>query len=460
MKLTGFISGDVYEAFYPVNLFFLPQAWSGQPGLVGTPGLKIWCDLAVDTPVRGMVVMGDYVYAATDTTVYRIDSGATATACTGALLTSSGPVQMVHNGTYVMLVDGTYGYYISGTTLTQITDTDFPTPVGLAYQDNYFFVVQKDSGRMWSSALNDPSDWDSTDYTSPGGSPDYTLQVVSDHRELIAFGEDSVEIFVNTANANGFPFTRREGSTMEIGLGASLSPAKIDNSVFFLANDWTVRRIADYVPKVISPPALSAMFAGFETKSDARAYTYRDRGNSFYVLSFPTENCTYVYNAATNLWHQWSSGDSGGRHRSECFCEFAGKNLVGDYDVGKIYELSADTYKDDGVTIVSTRTSPPVYDDDQRNLFWHRIQVVFKSGVGLATGQGSDPQAMMRYSDDGGRTWSNERWASFGAIGENTYRTIWRRCGKGRNRVVQVSISDPVERVMVSANAEIERGTA
>jgi hypothetical protein len=74
--------------------------------------------------------------------------------------------------------------------------------------------------------------------------------------------------------------------------------------------------------------------------------------------------------------------------------------------------------------------------------------------VGLVVGQGNDPQAMLRWSDDGGHTWSNEHWKSMGAIGQYGYRTIWRRLGmtqKLRDRVYEVSGTDPVKIAIMGA---------
>jgi hypothetical protein len=75
--------------------------------------------------------------------------------------------------------------------------------------------------------------------------------------------------------------------------------------------------------------------------------------------------------------------------------------------------------------------------------------VVFEPGVGLATGQGADPQAMLRWSNDGGATWSNENWRSIGKGGEYRARAIWRSLGRARDRVYELTVTDPVKRVIV-----------
>ena len=62
--------------------------------------------------------------------------------------------------------------------------------------------------------------------------------------------------------------------------------------------------------------------------------------------------------------------------------------------------------------------------------------------------QGANPQVMLRFSDDGGHTWSNEHWASMGKIGQYYRRVFWRRLGmtlKLRDRVYEISGTDPVK---------------
>ncbi len=72
------------------------------------------------------------------------------------------------------------------------------------------------------------------------------------------------------------------------------------------------------------------------------------------------------------------------------------------------------------------------------------LQLDMEVGLGLATGQGSDPQVMMRWSDDGGKTWSNEYMRSAGKQGEYKKRIIWRRLGRGRDRIFEFVVSDPI----------------
>jgi hypothetical protein len=97
---------------------------------------------------------------------------------------------------------------------------------------------------------------------------------------------------------------------------------------------------------------------------------------------------------------------------------------------------------------------------DLQRQFFEELQIQFEPGVGLnpQLGQGENPQAMLRWSNDGGSTWSNEHWVSIGRQGQYTNRAIWRRLGWARDRIFEVVVSDPVKAVIVSANLKASAG--
>jgi hypothetical protein len=194
--------------------------------------------------------------------------------------------------------------------------------------------------------------------------------------------------------------------------------------------------------------------------SDAVAYTYRLEGHEMYVVTFPSIDITWVYDLTTKVWHKWLSWDSQTgyhRHRSNCGAFFGNVYLVGDYENGKIYQLNNEVYTEDGNTIRRLRRCPHLVTDLQRQ-FFAEMQIQFQPGVGLQTGQGYDPQAMLRWSSDGGSTWSNEHWVTIGKVGKYNNRAIWRRLGWSRDRIYEVAVSDPIKAVIVSANLKAEGG--
>jgi hypothetical protein len=131
------------------------------------------------------------------------------------------------------------------------------------------------------------------------------------------------------------------------------------------------------------------------------------------------------------------------QHRGSCHVFFDKKHLVGDRETNQIYQMSLGTYSDDGDPMVRKRVSQ--HYDGEKSLVTHaQLELDMEVGVGLTTGQGSDPQIMMKYSDDGGNTYSSELWRTLGALGNYKTRVKWNKLGRSRDRVYSLEVSDPV----------------
>lgn len=437
------------EGTYPVNLFWQAELDDGKPGYLGTPGLTL--EKVIDASlgeIRGMHDMvGGYLFVVCKSSVYRYKDG-TLTTCSGSLLTLSGRVQIVNNGTQLMIIDTLYGYYITGTTVTRITDTDFPIPSSLTYQDGYGIITEKDTGKFFISGLYDFSTWDALDYATAERMPDNARAVISDHAELMIFGDDSTEPYYNSGAAS-FPFERIAGGFIEKGIGAAQSPAKGDNTVFWFSNARQVLKAAGIggSPQVVSTRQIDLHFQHMTTVSDAFGFCI-DLGGTWYVLTFPTESETWCFNTVTSRWHQWSSYPYSGthlRHRANCYCYHSGKHLIGDFENGSIYRVDIDAYSDYG-NMIRAQVVLPSIEKAGRWIYHNRLELEIKNGVGLVTGQGSEPQIMLDWSDTGQRTWSSEHWRSMGKIGEYRKAVTWNGLGRAKKRQYRATITDPVER--------------
>ena len=458
-------AGGAYETFSKnlnaqecVNFFAHIDQEGGvsKLSLRGTPGLKEWCDTGHYAEARGAIAFNSCAYVVVGNTVYQVTDGALSTACTPVLETNSGTVSMATNGPQLMIVDGVSGYIVTGTTVTKITDEGFVHyPQTVTSQDTYFLVTYENSDYV---AISDPTDgtsWDSTQEFTAQGSPDNILSVISDHRDVFALGEETVEVYYNSGDDP--PFTRRPGSTQEIGIGAKHSVAQVDNTLFFLTNKYQVVRYEGNNPVAKSTRSIDYQIAQYETKSDAIGMGITIEGNAFYVLTFPSANQTWSYNAASGFWQKLTSYPNEERWRGNCYVYFDGKHIVGDYENGKLYELDFDTFTDNSELIRRIRTAAAVKSDG-KNTFHHQLEIFFEAGKGLITGQGSDPMAMLQYSDDGGHTWSSELWRSAGKIGKYEWRAVWNRLGRSRQRNYKLIVTDPIKWVITGANLEVEVG--
>lgn len=437
-----------------VNMYLeiVPDKDKTQAVAYGTPGLTLFADLG-DTPFRCLHSLGDYVYGVHRGTFYQITNAGIATA-KGTLLTTTGRCGIENNGLQIMVVDGTYGYTytIATDTFAQITYADFPGADTVAFNDGYFIVNKPSSGQFFLSGLYNGTTWDALDFATAESNPDNLVAVVADHGELILLGDVSTEFWSNTGSID-FPYTRMTGAAVEWGLAARWSVAKFDNSLIWLAKnrmgEVQVVRLSGYQPQRVSTFDIENIINGYSTVSDATGFSYLHNGHPFYQINFPTGGESLIYDGASNCWSKMVSHGMT-RHRAEIATYFLSRTIVSDSSNGRLYNIDGDVYTENGEEIVAEITTKHGTNGLER-VFCAALQVDLEAGVGLATGQGSDPQIMMQISKDGGHTWGPERWRSMGKIGEYKARARWLRCGSARDFVFKLRISDPVKRVILGA---------
>lgn len=441
-----------------INLYVVLDNEGGkeQAALYGTPGLKEFGDSGDGTAVRMLYVLNGELFTVIGDTLYLVSSDGTTFTDKGTLDGSVGYLWVEDNGTQMMIVDNGdgAGYIYSNLSFAKITDEDFPIATGLAYQSGLFVVNQKDTDSFFISGSYDGTTWNALDFASAEGSPDKTRTLISDHLELWIFGEKTTEVWFDVGDAD-FPFRRR--TFIETGIGAVGSVAKIENSVYWFSNRKQIVRAPGYRDEVISTRQIDYQIGTYDVTSDAIGFTYTQNGGIFYELTFPTENITWVYDETTGLWCQRLSYPSNGRHRTNCVVLFNKKILVGDYENSKIYEQDIETYTDNSEEIRKVRTCQTI-NADRDYVKLNKFEIEFEAGVGLTSGQGSDPQAMLRWSDDGGHKYSNEHWRSMGKKGKRRHRARWNKQGRTRNRIYELVITDPVKTVILGAYLTARRG--
>jgi len=481
-----------------VNLFpeIVPEAGKEPAFLNRAPGLRL-LTTAGDGPVRGLWTYGGVAYIVSGDKLYSMAGFGTPVVI--GTVSGTGPVSMVDNGTQLFIACGGPSYIYNNSTgaFGPITDPDFPGALTVGYLDGYFVFIEPNSQKVWVTTLLDGTSIDPLDFASAEGSPDNLVSMIVDHREAWLFGTNSVEVYYDAGNAD-FPLQRIQGAYNEIGCAATFSVAKLDNGLFWLGADargqGIVYRSQGYSGQRISTHAIEYAIAQYGNISDAIAYTYQQEGHSFYVLTFPSANATWVYDVSTQAWHERAGFDNGSftRHRSNCQMTYNSEVVVGDYENGNLYAFDLDVYADNG-NVQKWLRSWRALATGQNNLkrtAHHSLQLDCESGVGLSGSDytdptylitesgffittesgdflisyegsetvGVDPKAMLRWSDDGGHTWSNEHWSPMGKIGVYQHRVFWRRLGmtlKLRDRVYEVSGTDPVKIAIMGAELHL-----
>lgn len=475
-------AGERCVNLYPERIEAQTGSNPAQAYLVAVPGYSTFATLPT-SPVQHMAVAHNgRLFVLSGWHLYEVAADGTA-ADRGELWPQSTTAEFssADNGNQLLLVnDGAAWLY---TYASQSLERTFPEdPVSCAFIDGYFLTLKKNSRKFQISGLLDGMTWDGLDFALAEGAGDNLVAIFADHRELWAFGATRTEVYYNSGNAD-FPFERLPGGFIEHGCAAAQSVVKLDNSLVWLGGDsrgagmcW---RANGYTPQRISNHAVEWLWSQYDRIDDAVAYAYQETGHQFYVIHFPSARptrimadglpsvgyagATWVYDAATSLWHEraYLNPTTGveGAHRGRYHAFVYGKHIIGDYTSGALYEQAADTYSFAGTPRRWLRSAPYVTNEG-RMMRYDSLEVQMLSGQGLATGQGIDPLIWLEQSNDGGFNWGVSLQASMGKIGETTYRARWRRLGRSRRRAFRVWGSDPVNTVLLDAWAEVRPGVS
>jgi hypothetical protein len=436
---------DTQSSARLVNTFAeaTPQGAKGPVTLRRAPGILPFTTCG-SGPGRGLHVMKGALYAVSGAQLYRVGSAADVTAL-GAIAGIT-PVSMADNGTQLAIIASGLGYvFASG--LASITDPDFTSRHAgpCDFLDNFLLLVEENSGRFFCSDLADFTNYDALDFATAEGAPDDLLTIKVDHRAALLVGTDTSELWeLDTSNGAGFPLTRIANGFIEIGGAAKSGICKQDNSVHWIANDRTFRRLVGATPVRTSQHGVERAWRKYARVDDASCVPYTLDGHLCVVVNFPSAAATWVLDCTTNEWHEregyrTSAWDVSGIVK--CY----DKLFVQRASTGEIGILDAQTYTEWNNTLRAEWAYQPIYAQGN-GVQLHRLEMGLETGVGLLSGQGSDPRILLELSRSGGRegTFKSFGSRSMGAQGKFKTRVHWDGLGSGNNTVIRASLSDPV----------------
>lgn len=427
---------------------------------LGTPGLKIFTTLPTG-PVRGGCnALGRCFFANQDQFVELAKDGTQT--IRAAIAFGNDPVSIAVSNTQLLIISAlhAYCYSLSTNAITEVTGSLAGQPIKAEFSDGYFIVIFQNSNKFQMSALLDGTTWPGIQVNAVSVFPENINSIIVNHRELWIMGYRHIQPYQDTGTTEIFDVI--PGALIEKGSGATFGPCRLDNSVFWVDEDErgsrSVWRSQGYTPQRVSTHAIEVDLSTYASISGLVTYAYQDDGHLFYVIYVPGAPWSWVFDVAEGLWHkraEWVK-DAWVAHYSWNHVFAFGKHLVGDWNSGNIYEIDRDFLDDNGTQILRLRRSPTVIDEMQW-IYHAELTVDFDTGQGpqppLLDGSGNPrpPQGMLRWSDNRGKTWSNEHWTSLGFAGQYNTRAIWRRLGRSRYRTYEFSISDPIKVAIVDA---------
>ena len=173
------------------------------------PGLALFAASGAQTGFRGAILVDNTIYAAWSGKVTRFDSAAAETVLTGTL-TGTEKVFWARNNKatpdVVCVAPGTGAFTVTTAAVSSFADVDVGAPNSVCFMDGYFIFSAGD-GTLTASALNDIT-ISTLDRTKAQSKPGGLSRVVAFNGQLVAMGPAFGEVYSNTANPTGFPFTR------------------------------------------------------------------------------------------------------------------------------------------------------------------------------------------------------------------------------------------------------------
>jgi len=420
-------------------------------------GYDAFATLSADagTEIRAMLALTSAkLYVVSGRFVYLVDQTGASSTLGG--MPVEGFVSMARNraaATQIAIVCNGLYYKIQDDTLTQMEDPDLPSPTSVCNLNGYF-IFQLSDGRLFSSELDDTNVL-ATDFAAASTKPDGGVIAWVRGQELMSGGTDSIEVWADQGG-EAFPLGRvtnikRAEDGRDIGVKSAASVAES----FFVGSDNTVRVINGYQAQRISTHYLERLIEAETDPTVIRGFSWVSAGHTFYAVT--GTNWTYCFDSSTGLWHERRTyGRENWRVNSAA--QFGNRVIFGDDTTGALYEMSADTYSDAGAEMVMEIHTPNVHAEPYRvrhNALF--IDVVPGVGVVSTNATIANPQIMLDYSDDGGATFSTQRFATMGAAADRLRRVRFNRLGVSRNRIYRLSISAAVARTLIGLSLDMDK---
>lgn len=428
--------------------------------LLRTPGRQVFATLPEGKVPNGFTVNGRTFFAVSN--LYEVNANGQVTNRGSLGAQPLTPTIMTANETQLVILNNGNLYVLTLATnvLIAVNMAQFNGPIAqIAFCDGYILASIQNSHTFQQSNLEDATTWQGLNIATISYFPDNIVSMSVIYRVPWFFSTKRAIGYYNSGA--GFPvFIPIQGAQVEHGSGAAFSIIQAADTLLWLEQDengtMVARRMDGYNATRVSTHAVELAWQQFAETNDAVGWSYQENGHYFAVWYFPTANATWAYDitesreAEIPLWHQrgfWV-GASGQyiADRAMCHTFNFGMHLVGDWASGQIYHLNSAFLDDAGNLIRGWRRTPTLIEENKWAYF-DQIEFVLPTGLPSTFTDGNGiarpPQVMLRWSNDGGRTWSNEYKLSVGLTGEYNKRVIKRMLGRGRKRLWDVTWTDP-----------------
>lgn len=425
--------------------------------LYPSPGIISQVDLGTTELRRGQIEFDDKLYTVSNQTLYRIDRELvegkpvyTEIALGTINLSTTGlsPVSMAHNLTQIcIVVPGEFIFiFTEEEGIQNVTQAfldaydvipDLKSPNAVVFWDSFFVFTTEQF--IHTSDSEDGTSFNPLAFGASDMDPDRIVAPFVYRNQVYIFGSQLTEVYDHNPDLTfAYPLLRNEGYVLDKGLSSQFAIVESEETFMFVggSNEETpgVWRVEQGTPVKISTPAIDLIIENLtiEQRQKINAFAYSLQGGFFAVFDFGEETFIHDITASRafgrHTWHQQGSRENFQQAHWHVggITKVYGVLLTTSDDSGIIGELSMDEFEFEGVPIVRTMSSPTVFSSGEP-IYVDEIEITIESGTSPL---GEDLDLTLSTSQDGGKTWGNQRRRKIGTRGNSRQRLVWRRMGR------------------------------
>ncbi len=423
------------------NMYLQVNEYGKEPtSLQSFPGQKLVSEVA-ETVDRNLHVMSEILYRVVDAVLYEVNSGGVH--FPKGEITGSDRCIFANDGDNLVIIsDKVYVYTKSTDVLQENTNVNLVGVISVTSINNQFIYTTPDLSFM--AQPGDPFDVSGLDAIGAESSPDKLVRDYAFNQTIYRFGTRTTEPWYNSGVGSP-PIDRIEGQEFSVGLGAINSLTSTDRALYWLGDDKAVYRVAGGINERISDDGISNSIENMTTFDDAIGNAFTLQGQDFYMITFPSENQTYVINETLGKqgWFNLSSTNQNLAYSGTSIIYVYNKTYVASN--GKLLTLELDEYTQNSDVMIRERITGAITGEmlgiKGQRIKMSRLELFVEAGVGLMSGQGENPRLLIEISIDGGRSYAHSAWVELGSLGDHTQRCEMFQMVSGEGFVFRISMT-------------------
>lgn len=381
---------------------------------------------------------------------------------TSAGLVSFDIFQKATSETYVLFTDGAALWsqqirVVPGVAAAKVTDPDLPVPhiPYLVVMDGYVFLAKNNT--LYNSVVDTFDSWNPSDFLDAEMSADNIIALAKNVNYIVAFGQQSLEVFWNAANETGSPLSRNTSGYKSVGFVSNL--CRIGDDLFFVGQEhnkniavyrlkeFQMQKISDEVVERFLQNKTATPLTDSQVKINNFGKTFSVDGHTFYCVT--TQNATWMYELEDKLWCEWRDSTDAPLALEATFNVYNGGMYACISGSNFISYFNPSIYQDNGVNFTCTYTTQELMFGSPNKKVCNRAAL--RCDRHLGTGSSLATIA-----------WSDDDW-SLGTTSSQTVNVFSntpfaRRCGQFINRSFRITYTDNYPFRMKELSLELNIG--